>query len=438
MDKRYLTVSALNNYIKSKLDCDNNLQSILIKGEISNLKRSASGHIYLTLKDEKSSISCVIWKSNASKINFNLDNGQKVHINGYVSVYPNTGVYQLYINTIEPEGLGDLYLKFEALKKKLSKEGLFDEFHKKEIPSYPGKIAVLTAYPSAAASDILRTISNRYPVARVVIFKIPVQGNDAYKQIVKTIREVDTYHFSTMIISRGGGSLEDLWNFNEEEVARAIYECKTPVISGVGHEIDFTITDFVADYRAATPTAAAVKATPDMTQMSIDINQVEIRLKKSISNILHTNKQKLLKIEDFYLFKNPRKLYQDELSTLDLNYQKLQLYFKGFLQERSNSYKELNNSLMNKTDMFIKFEKNKISSLNNQLRRNENIKFNNEGKNFANIIARLNTLSPMKTLERGYSVVFKDKKVISSKDDLVSGDEISLKFKDGNKKAVVK
>ena len=254
MEKRYLTVSALNRYLKAKIDADTQLQKILIKGEISNFKHHSSGHLYFTLKDEKSRINAVMFSSKANKMLFKLENGMKVLIQASVSVYDVAGTYQLYVDSIEQDGLGNLFLRYEQLKKQLSLEGLFDLDKKITIPKFPSKIAVLSAYPSAALADIVRTINLRFPVVRVIVFPIPVQGKDAYIHIIRTLNYVDTLKFSTIIIARGGGSLEDLWNFNEEGLARAICNCKTPIISGVGHEVDFTICDFVADYRAATPT----------------------------------------------------------------------------------------------------------------------------------------------------------------------------------------
>ena len=276
MTKKYLTVSALNNYLKRKVDIDSQLQIIYIKGEISNLKRNInSGHLYFTLKDEKSNISAIMYKGFAKQLTFDLKNGDHVLIEASVSVYAVTGYNQLIVRTIEPDGIGVLYLQFEALKKKLYQEGLFDSKYKKDIPLYPGKIAVLSAYPSAALMDVMQTIKSRFPICRVIIFPIPVQGKGAYLHIVKTLEYVDQLKFNTIILARGGGSLEHLLNFNEETLARTIFDLKTPIITGVGHETDFTITDFVADLRAPTPSAAAELAVCDISAIEAQIAAYE-------------------------------------------------------------------------------------------------------------------------------------------------------------------
>ena len=267
MKRKYINVLTLNQYIKSKLNEDAILSNIYIKGEISNYRPHPSGHIYFTLKDEYSRIQAVMFASHAKNLDFKVDNGKEVLINGYVSVYEVSGNYQLYVTNMQENGAGALYQKFEQLKNKLENEGLFDQQHKKDIPSFPSRIAVLSAKQGAALQDVLRTIHLRFPFTQVVIFPIPVQGNGAYKEIMKTLKYVDALRFNTIIIARGGGSIEDLWNFNEEELARVIYDLKTPIISGVGHETDFTICDFVSDYRAATPTAAAIKATADQNEL---------------------------------------------------------------------------------------------------------------------------------------------------------------------------
>ena len=288
MEKRYLTVSALNRYLKAKIDSDSQLQRILIKGEVSNFKHHSSGHFYFTLKDEHSRINAVMFSSKASKVPFDLTNGMKVLVQASVSVYDVAGTYQLYVDTVEQDGLGNLFLKYEQLKKQLASEGLFNPENKLVIPKFPSKIAVLSAYPSAALADIIRTIHLRFPVVRVIVFPIPVQGKDAYLEIIRTLRYVDTLGFSEIIIARGGGSLEDLWNFNEEGLARAIYQCKPPIISGVGHEVDFTICDFVEDYRAATPKDAAIKASTEL----FELRQAVDNIKYTLNTMLEMNKDK--------------------------------------------------------------------------------------------------------------------------------------------------
>ncbi|WP_285946115.1 exodeoxyribonuclease VII large subunit, partial [Thomasclavelia cocleata] len=364
MEKRYLTVSALNRYLKAKIDADTQLQKILIKGEISNFKHHSSGHLYFTLKDEKSRINAVMFSSKANKMLFKLENGMKVLIQASVSVYDVAGTYQLYVDSIEQDGLGNLFLRYEQLKKQLSLEGLFDLDKKITIPKFPSKIAVLSAYPSAALADIVRTINLRFPVVRVIVFPIPVQGKDAYIHIIRTLNYVDTLKFSTIIIARGGGSLEDLWNFNEEGLARAICNCKTPIISGVGHEVDFTICDFVADYRAATPTAAAIKATPDLIELKQSVNNLQYKLNTLMKQKITLNEQLLRRIKSFYLFKNPDKLFEDKKAKVDYLYDRLNDIFTYNLSNQCNKTKHLMQIFNHQANLFTINQNNHLNLIN--------------------------------------------------------------------------
>lgn len=437
MEKKYLTVSALNRYLKAKIDADTQLQRILIKGEISNFKHHSSGHLYFTLKDEQSRINAVMFSSKARKMLFELENGMKVLIQASVSVYDVAGTYQLYVDTIEQDGLGNLFLRYEQLKKQLSLEGLFDLDRKITIPKFPTKIAVLSAYPSAALADIVRTINLRFPVVRVIVFPIPVQGKDAYIQIIRTLNYVDTLGFSTIIIARGGGSLEDLWNFNEEELARAIYRCKTPVISGVGHEVDFTICDFVADYRAATPTAAAIKATPDLIELQQSVNNLQYKLNTLMKQRIALNKQLLTKITSFYLFRNPDKLFEDKKAKVDYLYDRLNDIFIYNLSNQSNKAKHLIQTFNHQTNLFTMNQNNHLNLINQSMEQLVKQKMKYEQERFYYLVSKLNTLSPLTTLERGYAIILKDEKVISMVDDLKSGDKIEIKMKDGSQKAII-
>ena len=397
MTKKYLTVSALNNYLKRKVDIDSQLQIIYIKGEISNLKRNInSGHLYFTLKDEKSNISAIMYKGFANQLTFDLKNGDHVLIEASVSVYAVTGYNQLIVRTIEPDGIGVLYLQFEALKKKLYQEGLFDSKYKKDIPLYPGKIAVLSAYPSAALMDVMQTIKSRFPICRVIIFPIPVQGKDAYLYIVKTLKYVDQLKFNTIILARGGGSLEHLWNFNEETLARTIFELKTPIITGVGHETDFTICDYVSDFRALTPTAAAIKATP-----------------------------------------NPEKIYGDSAQYLNHLQERLINGMKNRLQTSKTKQKELSLVLSSRNEIFINEYNQHIAAQVNLLKMNMEHKIKYSKTDFMSLVSKLNALSPLHTLERGYAIVSKNDKNISSVDDVSNQDKISILFKDGYVNAIV-
>lgn len=437
MEKRYLTVSALNRYLKAKIDADTQLQKILIKGEISNFKHHSSGHLYFTLKDEKSRINAVMFSSKANKMLFELENGMKVLIQASVSVYDVAGTYQLYVDSIEQDGLGNLFLRYEQLKKQLSLEGLFDLDKKITIPKFPSKIAILSAYPSAALADIVRTINLRFPVVRVIVFPIPVQGKDAYIHIIRTLNYVDTLKFSTIIIARGGGSLEDLWNFNEEGLARAICNCKTPIISGVGHEVDFTICDFVADYRAATPTAAAIKATPDLIELKQSVNNLQYKLNTLMKQKITLNEQLLRRIQSFYLFKNPDKLFEDKKAKVDYLYDRLNDIFTYNLSNQCNKAKHLMQIFNHQANLFTINQNNHLNLINQSMKQLMKQKMKYEQERFYYLVSKLNTLSPLTTLERGYAIILKDEKVISKADDLKSGDKVEIKMKGGSQKAII-
>ena len=437
MEKRYLTVSALNRYLKAKIDSDEQLQKILIKGEVSNFKHHSSGHLYFTLKDETSRINAVMFASKARKLPFELENGMKVLIQASVSVYDVAGTYQLYVDNIEQDGLGNLYLRYEQLKKALALEGLFDQEHKQEIPKFPSKIAVLSAYPSEALADIVRTIKLRFPVVRVIVFPIPVQGKGAYLHIINTLNYVDSLGFNTIIIARGGGSLEDLWNFNEEALARAIYNCKTPIISGVGHEIDYTICDFVADCRCATPTAAGIKATPDLVELKQNVNNINYTLNTLMKQKITLNKQMLNKLNSFYLFKNPNKLFEDKKVKIDYLSDRLKDIFTYNLNLQSNKAKNLIQTFNHQANLFTLEQKNHLNLINQTMEQLMKQKIKYEKEKLYYTLSKLNTLSPLKVLERGYAIVLKEDNVVLTVNELKTGDKIKIKMKDGSKNAII-
>ena len=431
------SVTQVNSYIKNMFVQDYLLGRISVRGEVSNCKYHTSGHIYFTLKDEKSRINAVMFSSKANKMLFELENGMKVLIQASVSVYDVAGTYQLYVDSIEQDGLGNLFLRYEQLKKQLSLEGLFDLDKKITIPKFPSKIAILSAYPSAALADIVRTINLRFPVVRVIVFPIPVQGKDAYIHIIRTLNYVDTLKFSTIIIARGGGSLEDLWNFNEEGLARAICNCKTPIISGVGHEVDFTICDFVADYRAATPTAAAIKATPDLIELKQSVNNLQYKLNTLMKQKITLNEQLLRRIQSFYLFKNPDKLFEDKKAKVDYLYDRLNDIFTYNLSNQCNKAKHLMQIFNHQANLFTINQNNHLNLINQSMKQLMKQKMKYEQERFYYLVSKLNTLSPLTTLERGYAIILKDEKIISKADDLKSGDKVEIKMKGGSQKAII-
>ena len=310
MNDKYITVTQLTRYIKYKIDNDVNLNEVFLKGEISNFKAHSRGHFYFTLKDETSRINAIMFASNTKKIKFMPEDGMKVLVTGKISVFEANGGYQIYVNDMLEDGVGNLYIAFEQLKKKLEQEGLFRKEYKKQIPKIPTRVGVVTAPTGAAIKDIISTIKRRWPLAEIILFPSLVQGENAKEDIVRQIEKAKDYNLDTLIVGRGGGSIEDLWPFNEEIVARSIFECNIPIISAVGHEIDFTIADFVADLRAPTPTGAAELAVPQKQDVENYLMQLKIRLNKQIQHKININKQKLEEVKSRYIFQNPIAIYQ--------------------------------------------------------------------------------------------------------------------------------
>ncbi len=410
MENEYLTVSQLNAYINKKMKFDHNLKNIYVKGEISNFKTYSSGHSYFTLKDKNSQIPAVMFKGRKQFLKFEPKDGMKVIIKGKVEVYERDGKYQLYVTTITEDGIGALHIAFEQLKKKLDKEGLFDDTHKKEIPKYPQRIGVVTASTGAAVKDIIQTINGRYPYCEVLIFSTLVQGDLAAPQIVRQILHAQQYNLDTLIVGRGGGSIEDLWPFNEEIVARAIYECKIPVISAVGHEVDFTISDFVADARAPTPTGAAVLAVPDINEVQYKLKQLTDRLNKNINDKITENKTKLNNIAQKQILKNPESIYEIKGMALDNLINRLEFTSKNIISENRNKLFKLENKNILKNPEEITKMKKEV---------------------FLRHVAKLEVLNPLNTLKRGYAYAKVDGKVISSAKDIKSGDNLDVEFNDG-------
>lgn len=411
MEEKTFTVSEINSYLNKKFKRDQNLINILVKGELSNYKDSFSGHSYFTLKDEESQIDGVMFKGMKDRfLKFKPENGMKVIIKGKIEIYEKTGRYQLYATKITEDGIGNLYIAFEQLKEKLAKEGLFDDAHKKEIPKYPKRIGVITAKTGAAIRDIMTTIKKRYPICEILVFPTLVQGKQAPPQIVRQIRYAQTFDLDTLIVGRGGGSIEDLWSFNEEEVARAVYACEIPVISAVGHETDFTITDFVADKRAATPTAAAGIAVPELSKVKDDVNQLNRRLTKNIRDAITVNRTRLDNISQKSIFRNPETIYEIKGMNLDNLVNRLTFASQNIITQNRNKLLKLESShvLKNPKQITDKKRERYLKNLN-----------------------KLEVLNPLLTLKRGYAIAKSDDKVISSVKDVEVGDEVDIEFDDG-------
>ena len=377
MNDKYITISQLTRYIKYKIDNDVNLNEVFIKGEISNFKAHSRGHYYFTIKDEASRINAVMFQTATKKLAFTPEDGMKVLVTGKISVFEANGGYQIYVSDMLEDGVGNLYIAYEQLKKKLEAEGLFDERFKKPIPKIPKRVGVVTAPTGAAIKDIISTIKRRWPLTEIYLFPSLVQGEMAKDDIVKQIEKADKYNLDTLIVGRGGGSIEDLWPFNEEIVARAIFACNTPVISAVGHEIDFTIADFVADLRAPTPTGAAEMAVPQLNDMVNYLNQVKIRLNNTISNKLKISKNRLKEITSRSILKNPITIYQTK-----------EMIF-------SNTLERLKFNLINLTN--IK-EKELLKIKNSYILKNPYQLLDKKSNKYLQIISKLETLSPLLTL----------------------------------------
>ena len=417
MDKDYLTVTQLTKYIKYKLDNDINLREVYLKGEISNFKAHTRGHFYFTIKDEGSRINAVMFASSANKVKFTPEDGMKILVTGRISVYEATGGYQIYVNEMMEDGVGNLYVAFEQLKKKLASEGLFDDRYKKPIPKIPERVGVITASTGAAIRDIISTINRRFPLTEVILLPSLVQGEGAKEDIVRQIKRAEDYNLDVLIVGRGGGSIEDLWAFNEEIVARAIFECPIPVISAVGHEIDFTIADFVADLRAPTPTGAAEIAVPNKTDVINYINQLSLRNRKAVETILELKIKKLDSIKGHYILNNPLDLYSAKIQKLDY----------------------LTESLVKNYKIIIDKEKIKLNNIKTRsLFSNPLVILDKTKQKYTLLLSKLDALSPLKTLERGYGIIKLNDKAVTSIKDLKKDDLINIELKDGSREAIIK
>ena len=416
MNDKYITVTQLTRYIKYKIDNDVNLNEVFLKGEISNFKAHSRGHFYFTLKDEGSRINAIMFASSTKKIKFTPQDGMKVLVTGKISVFEANGGYQIYVNDMLEDGVGNLYIAFEQLKKKLEQEGLFKKEYKKAIPKIPTRVGVVTAPTGAAIKDIISTIKRRWPLAEVILFPSLVQGENAKEDIVKQIERAKDYDLDTLIVGRGGGSIEDLWPFNEEIVARSIFACDIPVISAVGHEIDFTIADFVADLRAPTPTGAAELAVPQKADVENYLNQLKIRLNKAMQHKININTQKLEEIKSRYIFQNPIAIYQAKELQFDSILDRLKYTGKNIIAQKEKKYISIMSS-------YIFQNPKKLT----EIKQNK----------YLQLISKLETLSPLLTIQRGYSMTKKNGKVITSTKELKAKDKIELTLKDGTINAEV-
>lgn len=407
---KYLSVSALTKYLKYKFDSDEHLRMIYLKGEISNFKAHSTGHLYFSIKDENSKINAIMFNRSASNLKFTPVEGTKVLVAGRVSVYESTGSYQIYVEEMLEDGVGNLYVAFEQLKEKLTKEGLFDNKYKKSIPKIPSRIGIITAPTGAAIKDILSTIKRCFPICEAILFPSLVQGDNAAEDIVKNIKKADEYNLDVLIVGRGGGSIEDLWPFNEEIVARAIFTAKTPIISAVGHEIDFTISDFVADMRAPTPTGAAEMAVPNIIDLLKYIDQLKIRLNENVYKKINFQKIYLDSIKNSFVIKNPLIMYENKKQNLDVLYNKI--------------FDSLNN-LINRKNHELELIRT------NHIIRNPDYLFKDKKNTFKNLIDKLEIINPISVLGRGYSITYINGNVLDKVEMVKNNDKVSIKVTNG-------
>ena len=435
----YLTVKALTKYIKRKFDADPHLREVYVKGELSNVKIHSSGHIYFTLKDTSARINAAMFRTQASKLKFKPEEGMQVFIRGEVTVYESSGNYQLYAHTMEPDGVGGLFVAFNQLKEQLQKEGLFNPNFKQPIPKFPKTVGVLTATTGAAIRDICTTISRRYPLAEIVIYSTIVQGDYAAPNIVENIRLANKQQLcDVLIVGRGGGSIEDLWAFNEEIVARAIFESRIPIISAVGHETDTTIADFAADLRAPTPTAAAELAVPNQHELIQQLLRSRSQLHQMTTQRLQYERHRLNKLQNAYPLATPERLYRpftEKIIQLDMQ---LGRASQMYLMKKSNELQKHEAAIKLHSPLHaIQSNYKQIEQMKRMLTRSISSVLDKKKDRYVANIRTLEALNPLAIMTRGYSVAYKDDQVVNSITKLSKDDEIMIHFHDGKAQAKI-
>ena len=418
MVRQYLTVSALNRYLKFKLDNDSELQNILLKAEISNFKRHSRGHLYLSLKDDSSSISAIMFVSNTARLNFNPKDGDKVIVEGYISVYEAYGTYQVYIQKMDLDGVGDLYLAYEKLKEELEKKGYFQASHKKTLPRFPKTVGVVTSPTGAAVRDIINVIESRFPLTKIIIYPALVQGVNAKESIAEQIEKANQNGLcDVLIVGRGGGSIEDLWAFNEEKVAKAIYDSEIPIISAVGHETDFTIADFVADVRASTPSHAAEIAVRNYRDILVDIDTLKNRLKNSLVNLYNSSLRHYQTVVNRNVLKNPKRLIETK-----------ELYFSN-IYDRLVKVSPLN---------VISLRKDKVINFEKQLRLDYRYQLNQIQSDYQHLLEKLELVNPLNIMKKGFAIVRQDDLIKKHFNEIDKAKDINIEITGGEIIASIK
>jgi len=435
---QYLTVSALTQYIKVKLENDQHLKKVLLKGEISNFKRHSSGHFYFSLKDDKASISVMMFQTYAKTIQFEPKEGDKVLVEGYISVYEARGTYSLSLYQMTLDGIGDLYLKYEKLKKEFEAMGYFSPDIKKPIPKFPKAIGVITSPTGAVIQDIKTTVSRRYLLTKVILYPVLVQGEGSKDDLVKKIRQANKDNLvDVIILGRGGGSIEDLWSFNEAEVVMAIYESKIPIITAIGHETDTTLSDYVSDLRAATPTAAAELATPNTVDLLNDIKEKRRLLDYYMFERMNRMRQQLLFLDERLQGMSPKTKLIQEKRSLDQTLLRLNLIYSNQLKDRLYKTNLLKQKLISPEEKIEKYHQrfNDLSEKMNYLFKNQ---ITQKIYTYQNISDKIESLNPLKVMDRGFALTTKNKSVVTSIEDVCIGDILEVELKDGVIKTEVK
>lgn len=436
MSEEYVTVSALTKYIKYKFDKDPHLGRVYLTGEISNFRLRPT-HQYFSLKDENAIISATMFQSAFKKIQFRPEEGMKVLVIGKVSVFEKSGQYQINIEHMEPDGVGALYLAYEQLKKKLEAEGLFS-LPKKPIPQFPKKIAILTSESGAVIQDIQTTVARRFPIVQLVLYPTVVQGVHAVNSILKNLDLVEQEDYDVVIIGRGGGSIEDLWAFNEEPVVRRVAELSIPVISSVGHETDTTLIDFVSDMRAATPTAAAEIATPVLMEIHQQLRNLQTRLEQALSRQLQIKRERMQALANASIFQNPERIYQVYQQRVDQLEMRLQQMMQQSVQhKRQQLVKNQHRLELGSPSRRVQTEKQALQYLAKQLEQAQGQLMKDKKQQFQRAIQQLDLLSPLKIMNRGYGILQQEETIIKSVDQLEVNQELTIQLVDGTVRSKV-
>ena len=432
-NENVLTVSALSQYINQKFERDPYLQKIRVVGEVSNYRYRANSHQYFALKEDKYVINAIVFKQKFAQIKFQLEEGMRVIVSARVGVYPGAGRYQLYVDAIEPDGIGSLYLALEQLKEKMRKAGYFDR-PKKAIPAFPQKIAVITSPSGAVIRDIMTTVKRRFPLAQIIVFPARVQGQEAIKDLMEAFDQVKVHQneMDVVILARGGGSIEDLWCFNDEELAHRILDCPLPVISSIGHETDITIADLVADLRAATPTAAAELAVPVLTDLYTRLDQAKQRLIYAFGQTLKAKRDNLQRLSSSYTLSQPQRIYQAYDQTLDYLKVKLTAQANAYFKEKYYLQAGMTARLIQMQPSHrIELAKEQLSNYKRQLNKAIHSMQVDKQKSLQNLMGLLDAYSPLKIMDRGYAIVSRDDQIINDARLLKTEDLLKIRMRHG-------